>query len=240
MTKPERHFTLDFPNSVPLNYKYYTDDKYNDVRRCKIILFSHCLGENDVFKNTYNNELEKKKCITDAFFRNINLTEKTINKINGYAYTVYLDKEFISKYLERGCYNRTIEKANSYNIRCIWSNPDFVNLYHSICYKVASNLDTESIVESEYIREKIINREVEPITVANMTSKELCPKKYKKIDEKLSKRTNLERKIKYSELYRCRKCKTNKTTTERRYNRSLDEGVNLTIHCVNCGFSWNG
>ena len=149
-------------------------------------------------------------------------------------------KEFITKCIERGCLNRAIEKAKSYNIRCIWSNNKFLDLYHSICYKVACNIDSNSVVESNYILKKILKHEVDFKNIANMTSKELCPDKYGQIDDRINKRTNLEIKVKYSELYRCRKCKQNKTTTERRYNRSLDEGVNLTIHCTNCYHSWNG
>ena len=67
----------------------------------------------------------------------------------------------------------------------------------------------------------------------------VATKKYIKIDEKINKRNNQESKIKYSELYRCRKCKRNQTTTERRYARSLDEGVDLTIICLFCGNRWN-
>ena len=126
-----------------------------------------------------------------------------------------------------------------HNIRCVWSEPKFVNLYHNICYKLAINLDSDSCVKSESIKKKIINQEVQLQDVANMSSKELCPKKYEKIDQKINKRTNLERKIKFSELYKCSKCKRNQCTTERRYARSLDEGTDLTVHCLFCGHNWN-
>jgi DNA-directed RNA polymerase subunit M/transcription elongation factor TFIIS len=151
-----------------------------------------------------------------------------------------LDKKYIIKYLERGCLNRAIERAKIYNIRCIWSNDKFINLYHSICYKIAVNIDKNSCINSDYILNKILNNEVDPLKIANMSSKDLCPKKYEKIEEKMQKRINLERKFKFSEMYTCRKCKRKQTTTERCYNRSLDEGVNLTIRCLFCENSWGG
>ena len=39
--------------------------------------------------------------------------------------------------------------------------------------------------------------------------------------------------------HKCSKCKENKCTIVPRFNRSLDEGVNLTVTCMNCSFEWN-
>jgi DNA-directed RNA polymerase subunit M/transcription elongation factor TFIIS len=160
-------------------------------------------------------------------------------KIFEYLDKSYLNKDKIIKKLERGCVNRAIIKSKSYNIRCVWSNKRFVDLYNSICYKVASNIDPESEVHSNYIKTKILMNDINLDKVADMTSKELCPKKYEKINKQMDQRINLQRKIKYSELFHCRKCKRNQCTTERRYNRSLDEGTNLTVKCMFCGHEWN-
>jgi hypothetical protein len=191
-----------YPDAISLNFKFYENENYNNIRRCKLILFGNSIGNNDKFDN------------------------KT--------------KENIIKYIERGCLNKAIEKSTSYNIRCIWSDEKFINLYHSICYKVAVNIDKNSCINSDYMINKILENNVDLLNLAKMSSKELCPKKYEKIEEKVQKRYNLERKIKYSELYQCRKCKQNKTTTERCYNRSWDEGVSLNIICLFCGNSWGG
>jgi DNA-directed RNA polymerase subunit M/transcription elongation factor TFIIS len=238
----EKHFNLEYPDAVSLSMKYYDDENFNRIRRCKLILFSHCLGDNDTFKKKLvNNEIIKKNTlIKTRFLLNSGLSEESLQLINTYLIPVCLTKEHIIKYLERGCLNRSIEKSKTYNIRCVWTNEKFIDLYHSICYKVSCNIDSTSSVESNYIIQKIMNNGVKSINVANMTSKELCPKKYEQLDKKLNKRTNLERKIKFSEMYRCSKCKRNQTTTERRYARSWDEGTDLTINCVNCGYSWNG
>lgn len=237
----EKHFTLEFPNAIPLSYEtYYADENYNAIRRCKIILFSDCLGS--------NKELDaaaKKKYISDRKRKDINkifaelkLPDATISNIMSYLFEKIITKEHIVKQLERGCLNRTINKSKLYNIRCIWADARFVDLYHNICYKLATNLDENSSINSEYVKNKILRNEFDLQDVANMSSKDLCPDRYEKIDKKINQRNNLDRKIKYSELYKCSKCKRSQCTTERRYARSLDEGTDLTVICLFCGHSW--
>lgn len=84
----------------------------------------------------------------------------------------------------------------------------------------------------------LLNNRIDANDAANLSSRDMCPKLVEKIENRISLRTNLERKIKYSELYRCKKCKRNQCTTERLYNRGLDEGVSLMISCGYCGNSW--
>ena len=220
MTKYVRPFSLKYPNAISLNMEYYNNENYNNIRRCKLILFSHCLGDNDSFK----------KKIDEHY--NTNNSDKEMS--------YKLTKDHIIKYLEKGCLNKAINKSKEIDIRCLWDNEKFVNEYHSVCYKVACNIDNESVINSDYIFNKIINNEISLIDIATMNSKQLCPEKYKKIDEKFSKRNNVEPTIKCSEMYRCSKCKKNQTTTERVYNRSWDEGVSLKITCRYCNHSWGG
>lgn len=238
-SEPSEAIDLQFPNAIVLDYDYYDDDRYNAIRRCKLMLFSQCLGKT-CLAELEGNIVKTQKKLLITYLTKFGLSKNSSKCVAAYAYPFIYTKEYIVKNLERGCLNRTIVKSNDYNIRGVWSNPKFVSLYHDICYKIASNLDVTSVINSDYITKKILKNEVNINMVANMSSKELCPKKYEKIDMKINQRTNLERKIKYSELYRCRKCKRNQCTTERRYNRSLDEGVNLTIICLFCGHEWCG
>ena len=227
-------FALDYDT-------YYADDKYNEIRRCKIILFSQCLGKNESLDSDQKmgNIINNKRLLYTKLLKDLNIDFGSIRIINNYLNSKIVTKESIVKNLEKGCLNRAIDKSRIYNIRCVWSEPKFVDLYHNICYKLASNLDETSSINSDFIKKKILNNEVNLQHVANLSSKELCPMKYEKIEQKINKRNNLERKIKFSELYKCRKCKHNQCTTERRYARSLDEGTDLTILCLFCGHSWN-
>jgi DNA-directed RNA polymerase subunit M/transcription elongation factor TFIIS len=240
-TKNDTPFKLKFPHSFVLDYDtYYEDMRYNNIRRCKLLLFGQCIGTPEQLesKKLYYEVIKNRRVLTDRILYNLGIGHYSNTQINRYLYDKQFTKEYVVRKLEKGCLNRAIQKSRVHNIRCVWSEPKFVDLYHSICYKLASNLDVDSCIKSGAIKEKIINGDVELQEVANMSSKTLCPKKYEKIDQKINKRTNLERKIKFSELYKCRKCKRNQCTTERRYARSLDEGTDLTIHCLFCGHSW--
>ena len=240
ITSKTAHFDLKFPDSIALPFYYY-NAPYNEKRRCKLIMFGNCIGpsedlDRDNVKNkSYN---IKKRAVKTILKKYVN--EDFVNIILSYAFEKKYTREHIVKKLERGCLNRAVEKATLHNIRCVLSNTDFVNLYHAICYKVATNIDERSEVGSNYIKNKILSKSCKISDVPNFTSTELCPKKFDKIQNKINKRTNAEHKKKYSELYKCRKCKKNQTITERRYNRSMDEGVNLMIICVCCGFQWCG
>ena len=233
-----------FKNTLSLNYDEFYKNSYNNIRRSKIILFNECLFSLNDIEKSNKNKLKIAKYNTK--FRLINKAVKQYKSLDKMIDTIllYYSKIYyicnISKKIEIGCLNTSINKANRYNIRPIWENEQFVLLYHSICYRVSINLDEYSLLQSPYLKSKILSSEFNLYNVSSMTSLQLCPHKNQKIKNKVNKRNNINITLKYSEIYRCKKCKRNQTTTERRYNRSLDEGVNLTITCTFCGYQWNG
>lgn len=110
--EPKQHFKLKYPNSISLSMKYYDNENYNSIRRCKLILFSDCLGPNEKFnKNHLYNEINKKKSIiTTSYLIAEGLSALTIECVNEYLYPFYLTKDYIIKNLEKGCLRRAIEK----------------------------------------------------------------------------------------------------------------------------------
>jgi DNA-directed RNA polymerase subunit M/transcription elongation factor TFIIS len=149
------------------------------------------------------------------------------------------DKQMkIIECIENSCLNESLRKSKEYNIICIWTNAHFINVYHSICYNIVANIDVNSEIKSDYLINKIINNEIDINTIANLTGKELCPEKYKTISKKINERFNTEQVIKYSELFFCKKCKRNQTTTERVQNRSNDEGSSFHVTCLFCNNKW--
>jgi DNA-directed RNA polymerase subunit M/transcription elongation factor TFIIS len=231
-----------FDNSISLDYDEYYSDSYNEIRRTKVILFSEIIYT--IFKDIIDMKSIENICMLTKVKKVKNqllsyLDDNTVNIILDY-YSITHKIYNIAKKLEIGCLNQSIKKANKYNIRPIWEYEEFVLLYHDICYKVSINLDESSIIKSDYIKKRILSDNINLYKIATLTSKQLFPNKNKNIENKINKRTNVTINLKYSELYRCKKCKRNQTTTERRYNRSLDEGVNLTITCTFCKHQWNG
>ena len=141
--------------------------------------------------------------------------------------------------LERSCYNYAINKAADENIMATWSNDIFCDLYHAICYKISSNIDASNDINNTTLINAILSNTIDIDTLPYMTSQELFPSQYTEILQRVEASKNIVQSVKTSAMYRCSKCKQNKCTIENRYNRSLDEGVNLTITCMNCMHSWN-
>jgi DNA-directed RNA polymerase subunit M/transcription elongation factor TFIIS len=152
----------------------------------------------------------------------------------------YQEKVNLIKAIERACYNCTIEKAGDANITTSWNIEPFCNLYVSTCYKVSSNLEKGGIVNNTQLAQQLLDGSISIENLPKLSAQEMFPQKYTDIIQKLEASKNVEIGLRTSAMYKCRKCKQNKCTIENLYNRSLDEGVNLKIHCLNCGHSWNG
>lgn len=146
--------------------------------------------------------------------------------------------ELIEK-IERSCFNYTIDKAKEADIPTKWENEEFVFIYTVLCAKIAANLDTTNDIKNTYLPAKILDGSIDIVQLPKMTSQELFPEKNKTVILKLEESKNVSRTIRTTAMYTCRRCKNSKCTYENRYNRSLDEGVNLMITCANCGLEWN-
>lgn len=233
-------YNVQFPNAISIPMELYNNSNYNKLRICKLLLISDLLGVSEILTN--NKILQTRINLLTNNIKTNMLNEFTSNRqslIFSYLFKKISTRENITFQIEKSCYNKAISVSKKNNIKCDWDNLNFTNIYNNVCYKVATNIDPNSIVNSDYILKKILNCEIDLSNIAFMTSRLMCPKKYVEFDEKIYKRSNLEIKIKFSELYQCKKCKKNQTTTERRYARSLDEGVDLTITCHFCGNRWN-
>jgi DNA-directed RNA polymerase subunit M/transcription elongation factor TFIIS len=141
----------------------------------------------------------------------------------------------IIKQIEQSCANQSHQLSVKLDVEPVWDNIQFQNIYHSICYKIFNGIQ-----QSPIFRNGITNKNINLNTIAEMNNENIFPGKFENIRNKIKQRFSVKRTLKYSELYKCRKCLKNQCTLEKRYNRSLDEGINLTIHCLFCGNSWNG
>ena len=148
------------------------------------------------------------------------------------------DKNEILLKIERSCYNYSIEIANKNNIPRSWVELNFCYLYDSLCSKVSFNIEKNTIVKNDRFGLSIINNTIDVNKVSRMSSVEMFPEKYEKIQEKLLISKSISRTIKTSKLHTCSVCGMSETTEEKLYNRSLDEGVNFTITCLNCTHKW--
>lgn len=153
---------------------------------------------------------------------------------NEFTDLTYENQIDIILHIENSCANETIRKSRGYNLRCVWTNEQFISIYHIICCNIISILDQENT----NLIKKIINNEIDLNTIANLSCRELSPEKYDDITQIINKRINIEQTIKCTEMHFCKKCKRNQTTAERVQNRSNDEASSFLITCVFCGTKW--
>jgi DNA-directed RNA polymerase subunit M/transcription elongation factor TFIIS len=147
------------------------------------------------------------------------------------------EKNTLLKYLERGCYGLARHRCIKNGFSMTWDDDNFVNLYHDICYKLVSNIDRESPVDSTYLATLILEGSIKPLDAAAMSSQDMAPDKYIEVMNRVT-LMNEEIKIKTSKLYTCPKCKHQETVLSQVQDRSNDENSSLIAVCVYCRFQW--
>lgn len=141
--------------------------------------------------------------------------------------------------IERACYNYTIDKAHENNIKCAWENENFINIYHSICYKISSNLQKNVFVDNQYLPKLLFKGELDIESMPRLPSHELQPELYKDILIRYHLSKNTQSSVKMSSLYKCRRCHKAQCKYESTQTRSLDESNGFKITCLYCGNEWN-
>ena len=137
--------------------------------------------------------------------------------------------------LEKGIFNWSIREADNKNVVKKWENVYFVQIYIDRFRTIWMNLrDKETI-------SRIENKEIRPHELGQMTHQEIAPDKWEKlIQEKKEKDEN-----RYApkldgntDMFTCRKCKSNKCSYYQLQTRSADEPMTTFVTCVNCGNRW--
>jgi len=155
--------------------------------------------------------------------------------------------------IELACYTYVLEKAREDNVILSWNSVNFCNYYHEICAKFIAHLDSRVGTQvgervgtqgdkhsNDFLINSIIEKKISIMNLPRLYAFELCPEKYEEILSKINKARDVSFTIKTTTMYTCRKCYARECRIENRQNRSLDEGVNLTITCMNCQHTWNG
>ncbi len=142
------------------------------------------------------------------------------------------------KQVELSCYNSSVEKANKENIIISWSNDLFNDVYHALCYRIASNLDPTSLVGTTSLAENILNGIISPENISNINSKDICPEKYIEIEKKIELKKNVKYHLNTSKLHTCFRCGNKETIIDSLQIRSLDESNDIFATCIKCGNKW--
>ena len=137
--------------------------------------------------------------------------------------------------LERGIFNYSIKEATSRKIIKKWENTDFVRIYVDHFRSIYFNIKNKELLS------KIKSNQIRPDVLAFMTHQELNPERWnilidKKIKRDQSKyKTNMEA---ATDIFVCKKCKSNKCSYYQMQTRSADEPMTTFVSCLDCGARW--
>ena len=144
--------------------------------------------------------------------------------------------EIVGK-IEASCMHHAKEKAVEYDITIEWSNDNFVEIYHSICYRITTNLDPDLVNNSAFCS-RILSGAISYEALPCMSSQDIFPEQYVDVMERMNKSKQVSTNVKTSSLYKCGRCKETKCIIESVINRSIDEGASIKVTCANCGMWW--
>ena len=149
---------------------------------------------------------------------------------------IFQEKPEIPKQIEEGIYNHALKSIkNEFQVEDPWTNKVFVRDYSTNARKIIANLFINK--NSTELLKKIDEGHIKPEELADMHHKELYPEmwlKYKK--EVIS--DDVEPGPDYVGMFKCRKCKSNRTTYNQMQLRSSDEPMTTFVFCYNCSNRW--
>jgi len=141
----------------------------------------------------------------------------------------------ISKNIEKGIYNYTIDDATRKHLVKKWENVHFVEIYLTRFRTIFNNLRS-----SEYLLTMIKKKNCKPHEIAFLSHYEMSPERWEKlIEEKRERDKNIydvEQKI--DSEFKCRRCKNNNCTYYQLQTRSADEPMTTFVNCLTCGNRW--
>lgn len=144
----------------------------------------------------------------------------------------------IARLIELGCYNETVRQSTNMCIKCIWEDDIFEHIYHVQNYRIIALIDTYYNTNAATLVHAIITRSIQLFLIGSMPTKDLVPDGYTQIMERHLNRLEVQVTVKYTEIYVCRRCGGNKTTSMRVQNRRNDEASSFFITCVFCLNKW--
>ena len=137
--------------------------------------------------------------------------------------------------IEIGVFNFAIKEANARKIVKKWDNPHFVQLYNDRMRSLYINLKNPDFIN------QIKTKDITTKQLLSMTHQEMNPDHWKEYIERKVKRdmsklnTNVEAS---TDMFTCKKCKSNRCTYYELQTRSADEPTTVFITCLDCGKHW--
>lgn len=143
--------------------------------------------------------------------------------------------------LEQAIYQETINLSRIRNLKESFDDMRFRRLYEGIARRVYLNLNPDSYVQNDYLKQAVLDGKVQLEKIPSMNCSELFPERWKsyntKVDTEVHTITHGQA-VATTTIYRCGRCKNNNCTYVKAQARSMDEGETHFITCLTCGKNW--
>ena len=164
------------------------------------------------------------------------MREYAVKKFQG-----FLGKESLAVNTEKAVFNWTVRRVKN-----IGDVPSWENALFRECYKRKITTLFFNLKEPRSgLIERGQNGEIKTKDIANLNPGELWPTGPYAITKKELEYKSLRKEMIKGELendicgiFKCGKCRTNKTTYYQMQTRSADEPMTTFVSCVNCGNRW--
>lgn len=172
---------------------------------------------------------------------NYNITDNSLRNDIIKKFDSIISDLKISKRLEKGIYNFSIDYAENNNIIRKWENNYFKDIYIHKVMSIYSNLKKDTYINNTRLIDRLKNKEFKPHELAYMKPINTFPENWKElIDEKYRRDKVLfeGKKESATDQFKCSICKKNETVYYELQTRSADESMTVFISCLNCGHRW--
>lgn len=172
--------------------------------------------------------------LINKFETNNEYRSKTVDKINSYIHNSMLSIKIENSIFEYSIIYITNEDNNiiNKNKNFKFLNDNFLRIYINKSDSIFRNLK-----DNKKLLDNLENKIIDASNLAFIPFTELNPNVW--ADELLKKQKREENsKHEYSTVYKCPKCKEQKCVTQFFTNRASDEPLALSIHCVECGYTF--
>ena len=152
-----------------------------------------------------------------------------------------INKEKLSRNIEKEIYNSTIAHAKVKNMVRKWCNPVFKELYVSKIRTFYSNINKSCYVQNPDFKDKILSGEIKVSDINKLSVYDIYPENWSELLDKKIKRDKLKYEMKpqaMTDQFKCRKCGSRSCSYYEVQTRSADEPMTQFISCLDCGTRW--
>ena len=154
-------------------------------------------------------------------------------------FTTFIEQKYATN-IEKSIFNWTIKRAKKSGTPPAWENKLFKEQYKLKYLSILHNFNDPT----NNLKDRILNGEVKTKTIAFLAPNEIHPsgpyaiaiEEHKVADFKKELAGNKSKECKG--MFKCGKCKSDKTTYYQLQTRSADEPMTTFVTCLNCNKKW--